>query len=270
MVDALHLSPDELELWLDGGLPTARTSHLETCEQCRTAAEDLREIVTQLEALPELAPRASLADAVMARVALPSPAAAHLTDAQLDDWVLGALAPEQEAHLHACAACRATADRERLLVLALERLPLLTPSARFTDRVMAEVELPVTSIRTAYLHWKRGVSRDPMAAGLAAGIGGLLGGSIAASLAWSSGHMDLIQGTGSWLLTHGQALFWQGVGFASSLLEQQAWYPVVRAQLTPGRALAAAGVAVSLWAAGVVALRRLIALPSPGAARALP
>lgn len=223
--------------------------------------------MAQLEALPELAPRASLADAVMAQVALP---AAHLTDAQLDDWVLGALAPEQEAHLHACPECRATADRERLLVLALERLPLLTPGARFTDRVMAEVELPVTSIRTAYLHWKRGVSRDPIAAGLAAGIGGLLGGSIAASVAWSAGHMDFIQGTGSWLVTHGQALFWQGLGSVSSLLEQQAWYPAARAAFTPGRALAAAGVAVSLWAAGVVALRRLIALPGSGAARALP
>lgn len=269
MVDLSHLSPDELDLWLDGRLPTPRTSHLETCEQCRSAAEEIREVVTQLRALPHLSPRRSFADQVMARVELPA-TLQHLSGDDLDLWVTGALPAQREAHLRHCPECQALADAERVLVMRLEALPLFSPGPRFADRVMDGVDLPATSIVGAWQRWRRAVARNPLNVATAAGVAGLLGGSIAASMAWAAGNQDTISGTGTWLMTHGQTLFWQGIGSASAALEQQGWYQAVRAGLTPGRVAAMAGVTVSLWAVGVLALRRLLALPSPGTARALP
>ena len=274
MVDAPHLSPDELDLWLDGRLPDPRTSHLETCEQCRTTAEELREVVAQLRALPQAAPGRAFADRVMARVTLAGAAAvapeAHLTPDDLDQWVLGELPLARQSHLRGCPDCQALADAERVLVLRLEALPLFTPRADFADRVMDQVDTGGLSLAGAWRRWRQGVARNPLTVGMAAGVAGLLGGSIAASVAWASGHQDTISGASTWLMTHAQALFWQGVGVASATLEQQGWYRAVRAALTPGRAVVLVGVTVSLYAAGVLALRRLLALPSAGTARALP
>jgi len=266
--DNLHLDPDELDLWLDGRLPEPRTSHLETCEACRTAAEEIREVVLQLSQLPKAAPGASFADRVMASVR--TSGEEHLSADDLDAWVTGALPPRREAHLRACPQCQAVADAERVLVMRLEALPLFDPRQDFADRVMDRVDVPVTSLAGAWRHWSTRVARDPITVGVAAGVAALLGGSLAASAAWAAGNQDLITGTGSWLLSHGQQLFWQGVGAGTALLEQQPWYGAARAALTPGRVAALAGGVAALYAGGVLLLRRLLALPSPEAARALP
>ena len=44
----LHLRPDELDLLLEGRLSNDRTSHCETCEECRSALDELRDVVAQL------------------------------------------------------------------------------------------------------------------------------------------------------------------------------------------------------------------------------
>ena len=41
----LHLRPDELDLLLEGRLRTDRTSHIETCEECRSALDEVRDVV---------------------------------------------------------------------------------------------------------------------------------------------------------------------------------------------------------------------------------
>jgi hypothetical protein len=64
----LHLRPDELDLLLEGRLPSNRTSHVETCEECRSALDELREVVAQLNALPALEPPAGFSELVMASV----------------------------------------------------------------------------------------------------------------------------------------------------------------------------------------------------------
>jgi hypothetical protein len=266
--DNLHLDPDELDLWLDGRLPESRTSHLETCETCRAAAEETREVVLQLSRLPKAAPGTSFADRVMASVNVA--ADAHLSAEDLESWVTGSLPVRREAHLRACAECQALADAERVLVMRLEALPLFDPRPDFADRVIARVELPVTSLAGAWRMWRGRIARDPITIGVAAGVAALLGGSIAASATWAAGHQELILGTGRWLLTQGQQLFWQGVGVGTALLEQQPWYGAARAALTPGRVAALAGGVAALYAGGVIMLRRLLALPSPEAARALP
>lgn len=45
------------------------------------------------------------------------------------------------AHLAQCAGCRAEYEAQREVVVALEELPHLAPSARFTDAVMAQVQV---------------------------------------------------------------------------------------------------------------------------------
>lgn len=262
---SLHLTPDELDLLLDEGLPTARSSHLETCEACRTLAEETRELVAALGSLKAEAPSVSFADRVVAKVQKETPAlAGHVTLEELDLWVAGALPVARESHLQGCAECQELANREKLLVMALERLPLFDPAPGFATRVLDQVELPVTSLRGALRLWKTRVERRPMAVAAVSGVAVLLGGSVAASAAWAAGNQDLITGAGQWALATGQAWFWTGVG----TLEAQGWYQALSGAFTPGRAAAAAAGITALYAAGIVMLRRLIALPQAARAHA--
>lgn len=265
---SLHLNPEELDLLLDGRLPGSRTSHLETCELCRTAAEETREVVAQLARLPKAIPSPAFADRVMAQIRL-VPAMEHLVGEELDLWVTGQLPPARQSHLIRCPECRALADAERVLVMRLEALPLFDPRAGFEDRVMGRVLLPVTSIPSAWRLWRGRFVRDPRTVGIAASVAMLLGGSIAASAAWAAANQDIITGTGAWLLSQGQQGFWQAIGLATGLLEQQPWYPAARSALTPVRVAALAGCVAMLYAGGVVLLRRLLSLPRSETARAL-
>lgn len=265
--DAVHLGPDELDLWLDGRLPTARTSHLETCPACQQAAEETRDIVLQLSTLPRLAPGRSLVEQVMARVEIPAAAApAHLSGDDLDLWVEGSLPPVREAHLRACAECQALADAERTLVLRLQQVPLFNPAPGFSNRVMDRVNIPVTTFASAWRFWRTRVFANPASVAAAASVAVLLGGSAAASAAWAAAHQDQITGVGPWLLGQGQALWLQ----ALTTVEQQSWYSAARAALTPGRLAAVGSAVVALYGAGVLAMRRLLALPAPQVSRALP
>ncbi len=95
-----------------------------------------------------------------------------------------------------------------------------------------------------------------MAVGIAASVAVLLGGSMAASAAWAAGNQDLITGVGNWVVLHGEVWFWQGVGS----LQAQPWYEPVRSALTPGRAAVLLTAVTAMYAAGVLTLRRLLAL----------
>jgi len=68
-----HLSPDDVELWLNGTLDAARTLHLELCPECFDRAQAEREIVEQLAALPLMAPTPGFEDRVMAQVTVADP-----------------------------------------------------------------------------------------------------------------------------------------------------------------------------------------------------
>jgi hypothetical protein len=268
MTDAtFHLGAEELDLWLEDRLPASRMSHLETCEQCRTAAEETREVVLQLARLPKVAPAVSFADRVMARIDLPA-AAGHLSLDELDLWVTAQLPPGREGHLRNCQGCQKLANEERMLVMRLEALPLFNPREGFSDRVMDRVHVPVISLAGAWRLWRTGFTRNPMHVGIAASVAVLLGGSVAASAAWAAGHQDLITGAGTWLLSYGEQWYWQGVSLATGFLERQAWYDSARAALTPARLIGIGAMAVGLYTGGVLLLRRLLALPDSPVARA--
>ncbi len=264
MSDAsLHLDPEELDLYLDHRLPDHRTSHLETCDLCRLAAEETRELVEHLARLPQATPGKLFADRIVAGLNT-SPAAAHLKPEDLDLWVEGALPAPREAHLRSCPECQTLANTERLLVLQLERLPLFDPAPGFSLRVLDHVDVPVTSVAGAWRLWRSRFERNPVAVGIAASVAVLLGGSMAASAAWAAGNQDLITGLGNWVVLHGEVWFWQGVGG----LQAQSWYEPVRSALTPGRAALLLAAMTAMYAAGVLTLRRLLALPDSQVARA--
>jgi len=269
MTDAnFHLGAEELDLWLEDRLPASRMSHLETCEQCRTAVEETREVVLQLTRLPKVGPAVSFADRVMAKVDLAS-APGHLSLEELDLWVTAQLPPGRQVHLRDCEGCQKLADQERVLVMRLEALPLFDPREGFTDRVMDRVNVPVTSLAGAWRLWRTRFTRNPAHVGIAASVAVLLGGSVAASAAWAAGNQDLITGAGTWLFSHGEQWFWQGVGIGTGFLERQEWYEPVRAALTPARLIGLGASAVGLYTGGVLLLRRLIALPGSPVARAI-
>jgi hypothetical protein len=70
-----HLTPDDLDLWLEGTLPPAQLVHLEDCPDCFALAHAERRVVAWLGQLPLLAPSAGLVDRVLASVAVPAPVA---------------------------------------------------------------------------------------------------------------------------------------------------------------------------------------------------
>jgi len=70
-----HLTPEDLERWLEGSLPSARLVHLEDCPDCFALAHAERRVVAWLGQLPLLAPSAGLSDRVMRAVSVPAPVA---------------------------------------------------------------------------------------------------------------------------------------------------------------------------------------------------
>ncbi|MEP6745995.1 MAG: hypothetical protein ABJB33_10910 [Gemmatimonadota bacterium] len=70
-----HLTPDDLDLWLEGTLPSSRLVHLEDCPDCFALAHAERRVVAWLGRLPLLAPSAGLSVRVMRAVTVPAPVA---------------------------------------------------------------------------------------------------------------------------------------------------------------------------------------------------
>ena len=267
--ELFHLGPDEIDLWIEGRLPRDRTSHLETCPRCSREAEQGRDLIQMLAALPTLSPPSSMADRIMQGI-MAGQAGAHLSAEELDLWTLGALAGNREQHLHSCPRCREVADAERVLVRQLEALPLLGPAEGFTKRVLDGVHLPVSSLAGAWHLWRREVGSNPIRVGIAASVAVILGGSVAASAAWAAGNQDMILGVADWLRANGELWAWQGLGMAQTFLDQQGWYGALRSSLTPGHLAAMGALTIGLYAGGMLALRRLLALPEAEVARTAP
>jgi hypothetical protein len=104
---------------------------------------------------------------------------------------------------------------------------------------------------------------------VAATIAVLLVGSMAASIGWSLANQELLASVGSWVMAQGTQAGWLALrGLASNFIEQP-WYESARALADhPGRLTAAVGVALLGYLSGVVALRRLLALPTQQVAHA--
>ena len=76
--DSQHLTADEIELWAQGLLPTARDLHVATCAECLAAAGRERKLIRELARLTRFAPEFGFVERVMAKVKIPTRSGPHL------------------------------------------------------------------------------------------------------------------------------------------------------------------------------------------------
>lgn len=171
-----HPSAEALQGFLERSLAEGERGrvqgHLEGCARCRSELEGWSVLFEQLGSLGEVAPSRDFSARVMA--ALPEgthtgsvPVLSrlvgwarglisgrarrggslleHVPDGRIQDFLDGALpraeAERVEGHLHRCRLCREEADAWRSVLLRLDDVPRLAPSAPFTERVMAHVRI---------------------------------------------------------------------------------------------------------------------------------
>jgi hypothetical protein len=104
---------------------------------------------------------------------------------------------------------------------------------------------------------------------LAASLLVLVAGSMAGSVVWTLGHQDTLAALGGWLTSQAGQVAWLGVrGVASNFMEQP-WFAGLKALAAhPGRLGLASALALVAYLGGVLALRRLLALPAQQVAHA--
>jgi hypothetical protein len=187
----------------------------------------------------------------------------HLTPDDLDAWLAGTLAPAAQDHLAFCPACQERAETEREIVALLGALPLLNPAPGFADRVMARITIPEPLAARSLRTFRSRVFATRRTTAIAAGLLVLVLGSMAGSIVWSLGHQDTLTALGTWLMGQAGQAAWLGVrGVASNFIEQP-WFAGFRnLAASPGRLALAFAFTMVAYAGGVLALRRLLALPT--------
>jgi hypothetical protein len=193
----------------------------------------------------------------------------HLTPDDFDAWLAGALASAGEDHLSQCLVCRERADTEREIVELLGALPLMSPTPGFSDRVMARVVVPQPLAGPALATLRHRIFATRRSMALAASMLVLVAGSMTGSVVWTLSHQDTLAALGSWLTAQAGQAAWLGVrGIASNFMEQP-WFAGFKALATsPGRLGVASALALTAYLGGVLALRRLLALPARQVAHA--
>ncbi|HYC32047.1 MAG TPA: hypothetical protein VEB59_07125 [Gemmatimonadales bacterium] len=193
----------------------------------------------------------------------------HLTPDDVDRWLLGTLPAAAAGHLESCHECMELVRAEREITELIAALPLMAPSAGFADRVMARVQVPdpfaIRSLGAA----RRRLFATRRSLAVAASLAILLVGSMAGSIVWTMSHQDTLAGIGSWLLAQGGQAMWLALrGIATNLIEQP-WYEAAKGVVSqPGRLAIASAVASLAYLGGLLALRRLLALPTQQVAHA--
>ncbi|HEY7482452.1 MAG TPA: hypothetical protein VH680_18205 [Gemmatimonadales bacterium] len=187
----------------------------------------------------------------------------HLSPDDVENWLSGTLGAERIRHLDLCRECFDRAQAERDIVEQLAALPPMGPSAGFADRVMASVAIADPFALRSLQTLRQRIFATRKSIAIAATVAVLLVGSMAASIGWSLANQDLLASLGSWVMAQGTQAGWLAVrGLASNFIEQP-WYESARALAGhPGRLSAAVVVTLLAYLSGVVALRRLLALPT--------
>ncbi len=195
----------------------------------------------------------------------------HLSADDLDAWLAGTLAQHGLDHLDHCTECRERVEAEREIVALLETLPLISPAPGFADRVMQSVALPDPFALRSLDAIRHRVLATRRTAALAATIAILLVGSMTASIVWSLNHQQTLATLGSWLTSEAWQAGWVALLGAASTIIEQPWYTALRGSLDhPARWAALSAFASLAYVLGVVALRRLLALPAPRVAHVNP
>jgi hypothetical protein len=197
------------------------------------------------------------------------PSGAHLSPDEIDSWLAGTLAQEWQQHLDQCQACLERVRTEREVVEQIAALPLMGPEAGFADRVMAAVAIPDPFAIRSLQATRRRVFATRKSLAVAASLSLLILGSMAVSIAWSLTHPETLASLGGWLLSEAGQIAWLSLrGVASNLIEQP-WYNGIRSLLeNPGRLAVGSALVSAVYLGGLLALRRLLALPTQQVAHA--
>ena len=197
------------------------------------------------------------------------PPGTHLSPDEIDSWLSGNLAGEWQQHLDQCQTCLERVRIEREIVDQIGTLPLMSPADGFADRVMASVSVPDPFAIRSLQATRRRLFATRRSLAIAASLTLLILGSMGGSIAWSLANQETIASIGNWVLTAGGQVAWLSLrGVASNLFEQP-WYSGLRALIeSPVRLAVGSALATTVYLIGVLALRRLLALPTQQVAHA--
>lgn len=183
----------------------------------------------------------------------------HLTPDDLDALLLGTEDERVHVHLETCAECRALVVADRNIVLGLESLPRFVPSAGFADRVMARVAI------TKPVPVRQAVRVPALARAAVVALAFL--GTLAGSISWSLANQGALMTWRGQLIRWIQS--WVEAGFGGLLAQVSSIGWVAQVQQvagSPARVALIGTALLLLYGAGLVALRRLTALPPSGTA----
>ena len=188
---------------------------------------------------------------------------AHLSADDIDAWLAGHLGSAEQAHFEACPACRDAAHADRALIQQLSSLTAFSPAPLFTDRVMASVALPdpfaLRSMQTA----RRRLFATRRSVAVAAMLAVVILGSMAASVTWSMSHRDTIAAAGTWLTASAGQWLWTALrSTVSSVIEQPGYRGLRDLAASPGRLAGLSALVFLTYVGGLLALRKLMAVPS--------
>lgn len=181
--------------------------------------------------------------------------APHLSWDDLDDLLMGTERDSVHVHLETCAGCRRLASLDLEVVVQLQRLPMLAPSAGFADRVMAGVTAVAPLHPTASPSFRPSAMRWLRAAAVILSIAGL-----GTSVTWSLGHQALLQSWQAGMLDALGGLVQNGLAVIRSLPEATLVAALRGSVGGVGVGLAVTAVATA-YLIGLLSLQRLLALP---------
>ena len=188
----------------------------------------------------------------------------HLSPDELDALLVGVMSATVRSHLGECGLCRAVVSTDRAVVISLERLPRFSPRSGFTDRVMLQVDVPRPVVRSILgLRFRVPTGRS---AALAASVAVMLLAGLTTSVVWSLGNRDVLAGWGQQAVSLLDSWLWLGLRAVAANVAEQPWYESVRGIFaTPARAALACLGLLATWSVGVLALKRLVTLPTRAA-----
>ena len=86
------------------------------------------------------------------------------------------------------------------------------------------------------------------------------------SIVWSLGNRDVLAGWGQQTVAMLDSWLWLGLRALAANVAEQPWYESVRGLVaTPARAAVAVLGMLAIWSVGVIALKRLVTLPTRAA-----
>ena len=202
-----------------------------------------------------------------------SPSGAHLAFDDFDVLLSGdaesPLHAPAEAHLAGCHHCRAELAAQSTLIARLESLPFFAPSLAFSDRLLQRVAMPDPFALRSIATSRKRLLASPRALVTVSVVLSAVIGTMAASVLWTLAHPDAVSSVGAWAGNTASQWLWVAVrgGFAN--IVEQPWLGTVQAWFASPLRLALLSLGITLiYVGGLIALRRLMALPRAGVAHA--